>query len=68
MNQKQSLVAAIHDLFRFRLVPFRYPFSLRQWGFRCVQCQRRCCPHTGGLGEVEFRDLTDYIRPALEQH
>ncbi|MBC8585341.1 pyridoxamine kinase [Youxingia wuxianensis] len=22
--------------------------------------------HTGGLGEVEFRDLTDYIRPCIE--
>ena len=24
--------------------------------------------HTGGMGEVVFRDLTDYIEPALEHY
>lgn len=24
--------------------------------------------HTGGLGEVEYRDLTDYIRPCFEHY
>ena len=70
MLQKQSLVAAIHDLSGFGRCSLSVIFPcLSAMGVQvCAVPTAVLSSHTGGLGEVEFRDLTDYIRPALEHY
>lgn len=70
MLQKQSLVAAIHDLSGFGRCSLSVILPcLSAMGVQvCAVPTAVLSSHTGGLGEVEFRDLTDYIRPALEHY
>ncbi len=68
--QRIPRVAAIHDLSGFG----RCSLSVIMPIMSAMQVQ--VCPvptavlstHTGGLGEVEFRDLTDFIIPCLEHY
>ena len=68
--EKQSLVAAIHDLSGFGRCSLSVILpSLSAMGVQvCAVPTAVLSSHTGGLGEVEFRDLTDYITPALEHY
>ena len=70
MLKKQSLVAAIHDLSGFGPCSLSVILPcLSAMGVQvCAVPTAVLSSHTGGLGEVEFRDLTDYIRPALEHY
>lgn len=70
MKSQQARVAAIHDLSGFG----RCSLSVILPAMSVMGIQ--VCPvptavlstHTGGLGDVVFRDLTDYILPALEHY
>jgi len=68
--EKQSLVAAIHDLSGFGRCSLSVILPcLSAMGVQvCAVPTAVLSSHTGGLGEVEFRDLTDYITPALEHY
>ena len=68
--QKQSLVAAIHDLSGFGRCSLSVILPcLSAMGVQvCSVPTAVLSTHTGGLGEVEFRDLTDYLSPALEHY
>lgn len=70
MLQKQSLVAAIHDLSGFGRCSLSVILPcLSAMGVQvCAVPTAVLSSHTGGLGDVEFRDLTNYIRPALEHY
>ena len=70
MGEKQALVAAIHDLSGFGRCSLSVILpSLSAMGVQvCAVPTAVLSSHTGGLGEVEFRDLTDYIVPALEHY
>lgn len=70
MLQRPPRVAAIHDLSGFG----RCSLSVILPTLSAMKVQ--VCPvvtavfstHTGGLGEVVFRDLTDYLTPTLEHY
>ena len=70
MLQRPPRVAAIHDLSGFG----RCSLSVILPTLSAMKVQ--VCPivtavlstHTGGLGEVVFRDLTDYLAPTLNHY
>ena len=70
MNRRPARVAAIHDLSGFG----RCSLSVISPVLSAMGVQVCAVPtavlstHTGGLGDVVFRDLTDYILPALEHY
>ena len=70
MNNRPKRVAAIHDLYGFGrcylsvILP-----TLSAMGVQvCPVPTAILSSHTGGLGEVEFRDLTSFIVPCLNHY
>lgn len=71
MNMNKTLkVAAIHDLSGFGRCSLTVILpTLSTMGVQVVPVPTAVLSsHTGGLGEVCVRDLTDYISPALEHY
>ncbi len=70
MQNRPPRVAAIHGLAGFgrsslaAVIP-----TLSSMGVQvCPVPTAVLSTHTGGLGDVEYRDLTDYIRPCVEHY
>lgn len=70
MNSRPMRVAAIHDLSGFGRCSLSVILpTLSAMGVQaCPVPTAILSSHTGGLGEVEFRDLTDFIRPCLDHY
>lgn len=70
MEKRPARVAAIHDLSGFGRcsVSVILPVLSAMGVQVCPVLTAVLSTHTGGFGEVVFRDLTDYIRPALEHY
>lgn len=70
MNDRLKRVAAIHDLSGFGRCSLSVIMpTLSAMGIQvCPVPTAILSSHTGGLGEVEFRDLTDFILPCLEHY
>lgn len=70
MEKRPARVAAIHDLSGFGrcslsvILPVLSAMGVQA----CAVPTAVLSTHTGGLGDVAFRDLTDYILPALEHY
>ncbi len=70
INSRPMRVAAIHDLSGFGrcslsvILPVMSVMGVQV----CPVPTAVLSTHTGGLGDVEFRDLTDFIPPALEHY
>ena len=70
MNDRLKRVAAIHDLSGFGRCSLSVIMpTLSAMGIQvCPVPTAILSSHTGGLGEVEFRDLTDFTLPCLEHY
>lgn len=70
MEKRPSRVAAIHDLSGFGRcsISVILPVLSAMGVQTCAVPTAVLSTHTGGLGEVVFRDLTDYILPSLEHY
>lgn len=70
MYSRPKRVAAIHDLSGFGRCSLSVILpTLSAMGVQvCPVPTAMLSTHTGGFGEVEFRDLTDYIMPCLEHY
>lgn len=70
MYQRPQRIAAIHDLSGFGRCSLTVILPvLSAMGVQvCPVPTAVFSTHTGGFGEVEFRDLTDYIVPALNHY
>jgi len=70
MNHRPARVAAIHDLSGFGRCSLSVILpTLSTMGVQvCPIPTAVLSSHTGGLGEVEFRDLTSFIPAALEHY
>ena len=70
INDRPMRVAAIHDLSGFGRCSLSVILPvLSAMGVQvCPVPTAVLSSHTGGLGEVAFRDLTDFIKPALEHY
>ncbi len=70
MEKRPARVAAIHDLSGFGRCSISVILPvLSAMGVQvCPVLTAVLSAHTGGLGEVVFRDLTDYIHPTLEHY
>ena len=70
MEKRPARVAAIHDLSGFGRcsVSVILPVLSAMGNQVCPVLTAVLSTHTGGFGEVVFRDLTDYIKPALEHY
>lgn len=70
INNRPMRVAAIHDLSGFGRCSLSVILPvLSVMGVQvCPIPTAVLSSHTGGLGEVEFRDLTDFIQPTLEHY
>jgi len=70
MQTRSSRVAAIHDLSGFGRCSLAVILpTLSTMGVQvCAVPTAILSTHTGGLGDVVMRDLTDYIQPALEHY
>lgn len=70
MNKRPARVAAIHDLSGFGRCSLSVIFPvLSALGVQvCAVPTAVLSTHTGGLGEVVFRDLTDSLLPTLEHY
>ncbi|MBR5310823.1 MAG: pyridoxamine kinase [Oscillospiraceae bacterium] len=70
MEKRPARVAAIHDLSGFGRCSISVILPvLSAMGVQvCPVLTAVLSTHTGGFGEVVFRDLTDYIKPALEHY
>lgn len=70
MLQKPTLVAAIHDLSSFGRCSLSVILPcLSAMGIQvCAVPTAVLSTHTGGLGDVTIRDLTDYIPEALKHY
>ncbi len=70
MEKRPQRVAAIHDLSGFGRCSLSVILPvLSVMGVQvCPVPTAVLSTHTGGLGEVVFRDLTDYIEPALAHY
>lgn len=70
MHNRVARVAAIHDLSGFGRCSLSVIFpTLSTMGVQvCAVPTAILSTHTGGLGEVVMRDLTDFIQPALEHY
>lgn len=70
INNRPMRVAAIHDLSGFGRCSLSVILPvLSVMGVQvCPVPTAVLSAHTGGLGDVEFRDLTDFIRPTLEHY
>ena len=70
INNRPMRVAAIHDLSGFGRCSLSVILPvLSVMGVQvCPVPTAVLSSHTGGLGEVEFRDLTDFIQPTLEHY
>ena len=70
MNNRPARIAAIHDLSGFGRCSLSVILpTLSTMGVQvCPVPTAVLSSHTGGLGEVEFRDLTDFIAPCLEHY
>lgn len=70
MNHRPARVAAIHDLAGFGRCSLSVILpTLSTMGVQvCPIPTAALSSHTGGLGEVEFRDLTSFIPAALEHY
>ena len=69
MLNRVSRVAAVHDLSGFGRCSLSVILpTLSTMGLQvCPVPTAILSTHTGGLGDVVMRDLTDYIQPALQQ-
>ena len=70
MTDRPPRVAAIHGLAGFGRSSLAVVTpTLSAMGIQvCPVPTAVLSTHTGGLGEVEYRDLTDYIRPCFEHY
>ena len=70
MEKRPARVAAIHDLSGFGRCSISVILPvLSAMGVQvCPVLTAVLSTHTGGFGDVVFRDLTDYIKPALEHY
>lgn len=70
LSNRLPRVAAIHDMSGFGRCSLSVILPvLSVMGVQvCPVPTAVLSTHTGGLGEVEFRDLTDYLHPALEHY
>lgn len=70
MEKRPSRVAAIHDLSGFGRCSIAVILPvLSAMGIQVNPVLTAVLStHTGGFGEVVFRDLTDYIKPAMEHY
>lgn len=70
MTDRPSRVAAIHGLAGFGRSSLAVVIpTLSAMGIQvCPIPTAVLSTHTGGLGDVEYRDLTDYIRPCVEHY
>ena len=70
MEKRPARVAAIHDLSGFGRcsISVILPVLSAMGNQVCPVLTAVLSTHTGGFGEVVFRDLTDYIKPALEHY
>lgn len=70
MLKRTSRVAAIHDLSGFGRCSLSVISPvLSVMGIQCVPVPTAVLStHTGGFSDVVFRDLSDYIEPALEHY
>ena len=70
MEKRPARVAAIHDLSGFGRcsVSVILPVLSAMGVQVCPVLTAVLSTHTGGFGDVVFRDLTDYIKPALEHY
>ena len=70
MEKRPARVAAIHDLSGFGRCSISVILPvLSAMGVQvCPVLTAVLSAHTGGLGDVVFRDLTDYIHPTLEHY
>ena len=70
MNDRSKRVAAIHDLSGFGRCSLSVIMpTLSAMGIQvCPVPTAILSSHTGGLGEVAFRDLSDFILPCLEHY
>ena len=70
MEKRPPRVAAIHGLAGFGRSSLAVVIpTLSSMGAQvCPVPTAVLSTHTGGLGDVEYRDLTDYIRPCLEHY
>ena len=70
MEKRPARVAAIHDLSGFGRcsVSVILPVLSAMGNQVCPVLTAVLSTHTGGFGEVVFRDLTDYIKPTLEHY
>lgn len=70
INSRPMRVAAIHDLSGFGRCSLSVILPvLSVMGVQvCPIPTAVLSTHTGGLGDVEFRDLTDFIQPTLEHY
>ncbi len=70
MEKRPARVAAIHDLSGFGRCSIAVILPvLSAMGIQVNPVLTAVLStHTGGFGEVVFRDLTDYIKPALEHY
>ncbi|MBE6882371.1 MAG: pyridoxamine kinase [Oscillospiraceae bacterium] len=70
MEKRPARVAAIHDLSGFGRCSISVILPvLSAMGVQvCPVPTAVLSTHTGGFGEVVFRDLTDYIKPTLEHY
>ena len=70
MMNRPARVAAIHGLAGFGRSSLAVVIpTLSAMGIQvCPIPTAVLSTHTGGLGDVEYRDLTDYIRPCVEHY
>lgn len=70
MNERPPRVAAIHGLAGFGRSSLAVVMpTISAMGVQvCPIPTAVLSTHTGGLGDVEYRDLTDYIRPCVEHY
>ena len=70
MEKRPARVAAIHDISGFGRCSISVILPvLSAMGVQvCPVLTAVLSAHTGGLGDVVFRDLTDYIHPTLEHY
>ena len=70
MEKRPARVAAIHDLSGFGRcsISVILPVLSAMGVQACPVLTAVLSTHTGGFGDVVFRDLTDYIKPALEHY
>lgn len=70
MQNRPPRVAAIHGLAGFGRSSLAVVIpTLSSMGVQvCPVPTAVLSTHTGGLGDVEYRDLTDYIRPCVEHY